>query len=130
MTQRPINLFLQRLKELRKEAGLTQHDIAAKLGLNQATYSAMERGSQSILSDYLFQIAEILNIPLWQMFVDYQEARTFKEDQVFFDMLKQFNSKERNILKSMAEQIMQKKLLERHESSLVMPDILSASANS
>ncbi len=130
MTQRSINLFLQRLKELRKKAGLTQQDIADRLGLNQATYSAMERGSQSILSDYLFKIAEILRIPIWQMFVDQQGVEFFKEDQNFFDMWKQFTSVERNILKSMAEQIMQKKLLERHESPLVMTEILSASVDS
>ncbi|GEM_PF-6908923 len=118
MTQRSINLFLQRLRELRKEAGLTQQDIAEKLGLNQATYSAMERGSQSILSDYLFKIAEVLRIPIWQMFVEPDEAGAVKKtDKKFFDMWIKFSPTEREVLKVMADQIMQKKALEEIQQS-------------
>lgn len=126
MTQRSINLFLQRLKELRKEAGLTQQDIAAKLGLNQATYSAMERGSQSILLDYLFQIAEALQIPIWQMLADPNEAGAIKKnDKNFFDMWIKFSPTEREVLKLMADQIMQKKVLEELRASFFVPENVS-----
>ena len=36
--------FGRRLKELRKLAGLTQHELAAKSGLGERTVSALEQG--------------------------------------------------------------------------------------
>lgn len=126
MTQRPIKLFLKRLKSLRKKAGLTQQDVANKLGLNQATYSAMERGSQKILSSYLFQIAEILQIPIWQIFANPHEAGVLdKEDQTFFKMWMQFTSIEQEILKTVADQIMQKKALEEIRESSFHSETIS-----
>lgn len=126
MTQRSINLFLKRLKELRKEAGLTQQDVADKLKLNQATYSAMERGSQSILLDYLFQIADLLKIPVWQLFADPLEVGTLrKDDQNFFEMWTKFNPQEREILGAMAEQILRKKILEDVHQSSFLPEALT-----
>lgn len=126
MTQRSINLFLKRLKELRKEAGLTQQDVADKLKLNQATYSAMERGSQSILLDYLFQIADLLKIPVWQLFADPLEVGTLrKDDQNFFEMWTKFNPQEREILGAMAEQILRKKILEDVHQNSFLPEALT-----
>ena len=126
MTQRSINLFLLRLKNLRKKAGLTQQDIADRLGLNQATYSAMERGSQSILSDYLFKIAEILKIPVWQIFANPNEAGVLdKEDKTFFEMWIKFTPTEREVFKAMAGQIMQKKALEEIRDSAFLSENIS-----
>lgn len=126
MTQRSINLFLQRLKNLRKKAGLTQQDVADRLGLNQATYSAMERGSQSILSDYLFKIAEILHLPIWQIFATPHEAGLLdKEDKAFFEMWIKFAPTEREVLKAMADQIMQKKALEEIREASFLPESIS-----
>ena len=126
MTQRPIKLFLKRLKILRKKAKLTQHDIASKLRLNQATYSAMEKGRQTILSNYLFQIAEILRIPVWQIFADAETVGTFDEkDEGFFEMWKRFDSAEREILKAMADQIMQKKALEENQDASFLSEKIS-----
>ncbi len=127
MTQRSIKFFLQRLKSHRKKVGLTQQNIADRLGLNQATYSAMERGSQSILSDYLFQIAKILNIPVWQLFAEPETVGTFDgKDKDFFEMWKQFDSIEQGLLKEMAKQIMRKKELEMVILEMTLPEAASA----
>ena len=127
MTQRPTHLFLQRLKSLRKKAGLTQQDMADRIGLNQATYSAMERGRQSVLSDYLFQIAEILNIPVWQIFASPQEAGVLdnNEDQTFFEMWLRLTPVEREVLKAMTDQIMQKKALEEIRDTAFLSETIS-----
>lgn len=36
--------FSERLKDLRRQAGLTQVDVAKKLGISQPTYASWERG--------------------------------------------------------------------------------------
>ena len=36
--------FSERLKNLRKEVGLTQVDVAGKLGISQQAYASWERG--------------------------------------------------------------------------------------
>ena len=36
--------FSERLKKLRKDAGLTQVDVANKLGISQPAYASWERG--------------------------------------------------------------------------------------
>ena len=113
MFQRRMTAFLRRLKGLRKKAGLTQQDVAGRLKLNQATYSAMEGGRQSIILDYLFEVAETFGLQVWQLFVDSNEVNIFeKEDQHFFEMWQQFNTEEREIIKGVATQIAKRKELE------------------
>lgn len=54
-----------RLKSARKSAGLTQSQIAQKVGIKQATYSGLETGKQ-ISSTLLPQIAFVLGVrPYW-----------------------------------------------------------------
>ena len=106
--------FLERIRMLRKKAGRTQQEMAEPLGLNQATYSAMERGSQKIYSDYLPKIAKTIGIPAWQLFAEPEEGGILDEETTaFLEMWKKFNPTERDLLKAMAEQIFRKKELER-----------------
>lgn len=128
MFQRRMTSFLRRLKNLRKKSGLTQQDVATRLSLNQATYSAMEGGRQSIILDYLFEVAEAFGLQVWQLFVDSSEVTTFaKEDQHFFEMWQQFNDEEREIIKGVATQIAKRKELEvqsfkRHSVKVIPTD--------
>ena len=39
--------FSERLKDLRKQAGLTQVDVAEKLGISQPAYASWERGEKN-----------------------------------------------------------------------------------
>lgn len=45
---------ITRLKELRKAAGLTQKQVADKLGISQNNYSCMENGKVKIAEKYIF----------------------------------------------------------------------------
>ena len=122
-------ICLRRLRSLRKEAGVTQRQVAAHLGLNQGTYSAMERGSQKILADYLPEIAKAIGIPIWQIFMDAGEVGVLiGEDQAFFHMWKKLDSSEQTLIQGMIEQIMQKKELEKLvQSPLLPPEVLQHS---
>lgn len=54
--------FSQRLKNLRKQAHLTQVDIAEKLGISQPAYASWERGIKKPTQGNLVKIAQILNV--------------------------------------------------------------------
>ena len=54
--------FSERLKTLRKEAGLTQVDVAEKLGISQPAYASWERGIKKPTQENLVKISKILNV--------------------------------------------------------------------
>ena len=110
------NPFLERLRAFRKKAGLNQQDVAKHLGLNQATYSAMERGSQKIFTEYLSKIAKAIGIQTWQLFADPEETGAL-DDQTrkFLEMWAHFDASEKGVIMAMAEQICKKKDLELHD---------------
>lgn len=54
--------FSERLKDLRKQAGLTQVDVAEKLGISQPAYASWERGAKKPTQENLVKIAQILNV--------------------------------------------------------------------
>lgn len=54
--------FSERLKELRKQAHLTQVELASKLGIVQSSYADWERGKKRPTQDNLVKIAQVLNV--------------------------------------------------------------------
>ena len=54
--------FSERLKKLRKDAGLTQVDVAEKLGISQPAYASWERGTKKPTQENLVKIAQVLNV--------------------------------------------------------------------
>ncbi|MGO5472701.1 helix-turn-helix domain-containing protein [Streptococcus hyointestinalis] len=53
--------FADKLKEKRKEANLTQKEIAEQIGIKQNTYSDWETGRTQPNLDYLSKLAHILD---------------------------------------------------------------------
>lgn len=51
----------ERLKNLRKEAGLTQRQIAEKLQVGQNSYSNWEKGKRTPIQPTIEKLSEILN---------------------------------------------------------------------
>lgn len=54
-------MLTERLKNLRKEAGLTQKQIAEKLQVGQNSYSNWEKGKRTPIQPTIEKLAEILN---------------------------------------------------------------------
>ena len=52
------------LKGLRKAAGLTQADAAARLGVTQQTLSALERNASAVSAGRLLKLLNILDVEL------------------------------------------------------------------
>ncbi|MCH3881571.1 MULTISPECIES: helix-turn-helix domain-containing protein [Tenacibaculum] len=54
--------LLQRIRKEREEKGLTQYDLARKIGLSQTAYHKIERGGTRLDMFRFFKIAIILEI--------------------------------------------------------------------
>lgn len=50
------------LKAFRKQAGLTQGQLATRLGITQQTLSALERNAHKVSADRLLQLLGILGV--------------------------------------------------------------------
>lgn len=82
--------FSERLKDLRKQAGLTQVDVAEKLGISQPAYASWERGVKKPTQDNLVKIAQILNASV-DYLVGNSEERIDELDNI--ELLFRMNSK-------------------------------------
>lgn len=52
------------LQAFRKEAGLTQSEVALRLGVTQQTYSALERSADTVGAARLLKLLNILGVEL------------------------------------------------------------------
>jgi transcriptional regulator with XRE-family HTH domain len=59
----------ERIRELREKLGITQIDLAAKVGVTQAAISLIELGkSENPAVDTAQKIAKVLGVPLEELF--------------------------------------------------------------
>lgn len=61
-----------RVAELCKEKGITQEELAAKLGISRIALSKSLNGNPTI--ETLAKIASELDTPVWQMFKGYKDS--------------------------------------------------------
>ena len=82
--------FAERLKELRKQAHLTQVELAKRLGIGQSSYADWERGKKKPTQENLVKIAQILNVS-----VDYLVGNSENKDEDLdnIELLFRMNSK-------------------------------------
>lgn len=57
-------LIASRLRAARKKLGLTQADVAARLGRRQGYVSDVEARQRKVTVDQLWQFAEVLQVPM------------------------------------------------------------------
>jgi transcriptional regulator with XRE-family HTH domain len=69
-----------RLRELRKERGLTQAELARQIGIQQSDLSRMEKGEYRVSLDNLFKILGVFDLDLAEFFGN-QKATTKQERQ-------------------------------------------------
>lgn len=102
--------LVENIRRLRKVAGLTQTEVAYRIGIKQATYSAMERGKQKIFADYLPIIADALGIKISDLFSEESQpiVATDAWAQKFLKIVVNFNDEEKAVLMNMAHLIEKK----------------------
>ncbi len=57
-----IDTFLNKIKSIREEKGITQDKISSILNTNQTTYNFIESGKKDLTIDNLFKICKVLEI--------------------------------------------------------------------
>ena len=78
--------FSERLKNLRKKVGLTQVDVAGKLGISQQAYASWERGVKKPTQENLVKIAQILNVSVDYLVGNSEEAVELDNIELLFRM--------------------------------------------
>lgn len=58
------------LYQLRKEKGMTQKQLAKKLGISETAYRQKEKGQRAFKSDEMFIIADVLEKDISEIFSD------------------------------------------------------------
>jgi transcriptional regulator with XRE-family HTH domain len=70
--------FGQRLRAAREAAGLSQAEVAARLGLKQAAYASWERYPTAIRPEQIEKVAAILKTPVKDLFE--KTSRAFRRN--------------------------------------------------
>lgn|SRR5690554_2684360 len=60
--------YIQNIKKIREDKGLSQEYMAMKLGISQSTYTKVERGEVNLYVDRLLKIIKILDVGLAKVF--------------------------------------------------------------
>lgn len=84
--------FSERLKELRKQAHLTQVELAKRLGIGQSSYADWERGKKNPTQENLIKLAQILNVSVDYLVGNSDEENANKELEDI-ELLFRMNSK-------------------------------------
>lgn len=113
--------FSERLKNLRKQAHLTQVDVAEKLGISQPAYASWERGIKKPTQDNLVKIAQVLNVSVDYLVGNLQE----KSDELDnIELLFRMNSKgltedEKAVFKKELIEFMEKRRRAFHNKRII-----------
>ena len=83
--------FAERLKELRKQAHLTQVELAKRLGIGQSSYADWERGKKNPTQENLIRLAQILDVSV-DYLVGNSEEKSDELDNI--ELLFRMNSKD------------------------------------
>lgn len=104
-----MDKFSQRLKELRIENKMMQKELAAKLGIKQATFSAYESGKNKPSLSIVVQLAEILNVST-DYLLGVPDIRYCTKDEMTF----------RNIIAYYIQTTNQENILELNEDNMII----------
>ena len=82
--------FAEGLKELRKQAHLTQVELAKLLGIEQSSYADWERGKKKPTQENLVKISQVLGVSIDYLVINSEEK---SNDLDNIELLFRMNSK-------------------------------------
>lgn len=94
------NTFAANVKNLRKEIGLTQTELAEKIFVNKSMISAYEKGKRMPSLDVLIQLSSIFNVSIDYLLGIQRESSNDKETTIDISGL---NDKQRKIIKDLID---------------------------
>lgn len=81
-----MDKILTKLKEARKERGLSHENMATELGISQAAYTHIEKHESKLTVERLLKISQILEKPVYYFFEVSPNSiynQTFNNDNAF-----------------------------------------------
>ncbi len=87
----------QRMRQLRKDKGMTLTELAEKIKISQPYLSQIERGDKQPPIDVIVNVCKIFDIPLSQFFVD-EEDRLPTDILQLIETAKKLSPEERKYL--------------------------------
>lgn len=72
----------KKIKQLRKNAKMSQAELSEKIGMTEKNLSNIERGLQLPALNSFFKMLEIMNIPLYEFGVNSSNNENLKRDEL------------------------------------------------
>ncbi len=101
----PLSFIAARLIQIRRERGLTQHQMAELVGLHVNQIRRYEAASAQPSLDALKKIAVALNVSLDFLVFDEHERGPDDELRLQFEALSQFSPEEKRVAKTLLESL-------------------------
>ena len=95
--------FANKLKEIRIMAGLSQEQLAEKLGVATKTVSYWENGHNAVTFNKIPLIANALGVPVYKLFVF---GDILGSDSEIQDLLNSLNERERRCISAVIKSIL------------------------
>jgi len=96
-----------RLRALRKERGMTQSELAERVGIQQSDLSRMEKGEYRVSINNLFKLLKVFGLQLAEFFGEQPlasaSAPLSQEDMVLLHIVRQLSPGSREEVKEFAE---------------------------
>lgn len=104
------NSVKENIKKTRRASGLSQSDMAEKLGMSRTAYNNLEQGETKIINSKIRQIAEILNTTSEELVLGYKPHR--KDSGMLNDIYAEFDTAKAELRHNYMEEIakMQKEI--------------------
>ena len=74
-------LMGSRIKKLRKDSGMSQEELAGKLGISRSYFSKIENDQRGLSIDIMQKICRIFNISMDEFFNNEEEKDTYLETE-------------------------------------------------
>ena len=89
--------FGERIRELRKERGITNYEMATRLGLSRNTLTNWERGNKEPHAvEILEEMAKIFEVPLKYLLIE-EDKRDITKNPIIIDLINRVSRLEKMI---------------------------------
>lgn len=96
----------KRIRVLRRQAGLTQSELAEKSGLSDNFIGLIERGERQLTVPTVQKLAKVLDVKLSEFFIEEEQASSVDAAlRELGQLLKKRNLKDAHLLLSIAKRI-------------------------
>ncbi|MCQ2182816.1 MAG: helix-turn-helix domain-containing protein [Bacteroidales bacterium] len=68
--------IIDNLERVRQENGLSQNEVAEKIGISRNTYVNLVSGKTKVINEYLQPLSELFGITLEELLLGYRPAKT------------------------------------------------------